>query len=230
MLVYLETYTTQQVVLADGSIRDVNELSYPDLYWALRGGGNNFGIVTRFDLASFEQGDMWGGTITLTATELPSSIEALVNLNINHASDPFAAVFLAYAYVPSAGTALLSATLDYGKPVANPPIFKNFTELLPIISSSLRIANLTSLVNSTALAQPSGLRESYWALTILNDAELINDICKIYDEEVQNITNATNVLPAIIFQPVSEPMISHFSKNGGNALGITTEDGPLIRK
>lgn len=40
-----------QVVTADGQIVDVNyDSEYSDLYWALRGGGNNFGLVTRFDL------------------------------------------------------------------------------------------------------------------------------------------------------------------------------------
>ncbi|KAG4030442.1 hypothetical protein MFRU_012g01760 [Monilinia fructicola] len=222
-----DNVNTFQVVLANGTIREVNQASFPDLYWALRGGGNNFGIVTRFDLASFEQGDMWGGTIIASATELPIAIEALVNLNINHASDPFAAVFLAYAYVPSAGTTFVSATLDYGKPIPNPPIFTNFTNL-PTLSSTLKIANLTTLINATAGTQPAGLRESYWALTTLNDANLLNDICKIFDQEVQKIAHATDVLPAIILQPISEPIISHFGKNGGNALGITTEHGPLI--
>ncbi|TEY71249.1 hypothetical protein BOTCAL_0097g00030 [Botryotinia calthae] len=216
-----------QVVLANGSIRDVHRTSYPDLYWALRGGGNNFGIVTRFDLASFEQGDMWGGTTTSNATELPDAIKALANFNINHASDPFAAVFLAYVYVPSIGSSLVSFTLDYGKPVINPPIFHNFTEI-PAISADLRIATLTSLINATAESQPSGLRESYWTLSILNDANLMNEISKIFDQELQNIKNATSLLPALVFQPISERMISHFSKNGGNALGITKEDGPLI--
>ncbi|TGO18194.1 hypothetical protein BPAE_0391g00060 [Botrytis paeoniae] len=208
-----------QVVLANGSICDVNQTSYPGLYWALRGGGNNFGIVTRFDLASFEQGDMWGGTTTSNATELPNAIEALVNLNTNHASDTFAAVFLVYVYVPSIESPLVSFTLDYGKPVINPPIFENFTEI-PAISADLRIASLTSLINGTEESQPSGLRESYWTLTILNDADLINEISKIFDQELQNIRNATNLLPALVFQPISEPMISHFSKNGGNALVI----------
>jgi hypothetical protein len=50
-----------QVVLANGSIINVNYASHPDLYFALRGGGNNFGIVTRFDLDTYEQGGMWGG-------------------------------------------------------------------------------------------------------------------------------------------------------------------------
>lgn len=38
-----------QVVLADGSLVEVSESSHPDLFWALRGGGGQFGIVTRFD-------------------------------------------------------------------------------------------------------------------------------------------------------------------------------------
>ena len=39
-----------QVVLANGKIVNANARSHPDLYFALRGGGNNFGIVTRFGM------------------------------------------------------------------------------------------------------------------------------------------------------------------------------------
>jgi len=38
-----------QVVLADGSVIETNGNEHPDLFWALRGGGGQFGIVTRFD-------------------------------------------------------------------------------------------------------------------------------------------------------------------------------------
>lgn len=37
------------VVLADGSSLHVNEKSHPDLWWAMRGAGHNFGIVTSFE-------------------------------------------------------------------------------------------------------------------------------------------------------------------------------------
>ena len=38
-----------QLVTARGEVVEVTDASHPDLFWALRGGGGNFGVVTRFD-------------------------------------------------------------------------------------------------------------------------------------------------------------------------------------
>ena len=37
-----------ELVTADGHVRHVDAESYPDLFWAIRGGGGNFGVATRF--------------------------------------------------------------------------------------------------------------------------------------------------------------------------------------
>lgn len=67
-----------QVVLASGNIVDANESENADLWRALRGGGYNFGIVTRLDMRSFKQDNVFGGTASYSLSEFPYQIEALV--------------------------------------------------------------------------------------------------------------------------------------------------------
>lgn len=52
-----------EIVLASGEIVNTNKNENTDLLIALRGGGNNFGIVTRYDLRTFKQGSFWGGSV-----------------------------------------------------------------------------------------------------------------------------------------------------------------------
>ncbi|KAJ5154997.1 uncharacterized protein N7500_010436 [Penicillium coprophilum] len=48
-----------EVVLGSGEVIYVDEGSNSDLWVALKGGSNNFGIITRFDVATIAQGKMW---------------------------------------------------------------------------------------------------------------------------------------------------------------------------
>ena len=57
-----------EVVTADGSILEVDEDNHPDLFWAIRGGGGNFGVVTRFRFRLHELPEVYGGILVLPAT------------------------------------------------------------------------------------------------------------------------------------------------------------------
>ena len=57
-----------EVVTADGERLDVDEHTHSDLFWALRGGGGNFGVVTRLRLRLHEIKEVVGGTLVLPAS------------------------------------------------------------------------------------------------------------------------------------------------------------------
>jgi FAD/FMN-containing dehydrogenase len=57
-----------EVVTADGEILGVDEHAHSDLFWALRGGGGNFGVATRIRLRLHEVDQVVGGMLVLPAT------------------------------------------------------------------------------------------------------------------------------------------------------------------
>ena len=156
-----DNFNTYEVVFADGSIHEIKYAStYADLYFALRGGGNNFGIVTRFDLATFPHGDLWAGSTTFlydngTAAAIKN---AFYWLGINAPSDPYAQVILAYAYVQAEDIYVIASDLKYSKPVADPPILQNFTAVPETIANTLRFTNLSALTVEFDNSNPGGYR------------------------------------------------------------------------
>ena len=70
-----DNMVSAEVVTADGRIVTASADQNPDLYWALRGGGGNFGIVTAFDFALHDIGLM--ANIGLFFFDAPHAAEAL---------------------------------------------------------------------------------------------------------------------------------------------------------
>jgi FAD/FMN-containing dehydrogenase len=64
----IDNLLAAEIVTADGKILIVDSTNYPDLFWAIRGGGGNFGVVTRFRFQLHELGKVYGGMLFLPAT------------------------------------------------------------------------------------------------------------------------------------------------------------------
>jgi len=70
-----------EIVTADGKIRTANREEHPDLFWAVRGGGGNYGVVTRFEFRLHEVGPMiTGGLIAWSAERAEEVLEAYRDL------------------------------------------------------------------------------------------------------------------------------------------------------
>lgn len=49
-------------------------------------------------------------------------------------------------------------------------------------------------------------------------------------DEVNKVNKIPDLVPSLVLQPITTAVTSHFSKDGGNALGFDDRDGPLIRQ
>ena len=64
----IDNLLAAEVVTADGQVLEVDAEDHPDLFWAIRGGGGNFGVVTRFKLQLQPVDGIVGGMLILPAT------------------------------------------------------------------------------------------------------------------------------------------------------------------
>ena len=189
---------------------------------------------------------MLGGVNTYPITTNASIFQAYQNFVAYLPQDPDAALIVAFFY--SQGQWLASNDYEYAKPVRQPPIFQEFFAI-PALASTERITNLTDITAELTTYNPAGFRyvwfrfaltsdhhshtrdsETYITATFTNNAEIQQQIFDIFLEDIDPIKNFAGVLPALVMQPISQSVIAHFSKNGGNALGLADTKGPLMRK
>lgn len=147
-----------EIVLANGTAVNANATTNPDLWFALKGGSNNFGVVTRFDLKAFPQGKLWAGSIYSTIDTLPAQIQAFVDLNKASNHDTNASMINTYAYSSQIGSWTVANLLVYTKREVNPKVLRAFTEIKPQLANTMRLTNLSDLTSEQVKNAPYGLR------------------------------------------------------------------------
>ncbi|MFL5651358.1 MAG: FAD-binding oxidoreductase [Chloroflexota bacterium] len=64
----IDALVAVEIATGDGRVVTASEESHPDLFWAVRGGGGNFGVVTRFQFKLYPVGEILGGALFMPAT------------------------------------------------------------------------------------------------------------------------------------------------------------------
>jgi FAD/FMN-containing dehydrogenase len=128
-----------EVVTADGRVLEVDDERHRDLFWAIRGGGGNFGVVTRFDYRLHPVDTVTGGMLALAAT--PETVAGLV-----------AAVDAAPEELSLIGNILLAPPLPFvpSELVGEPLILALLVHAGPLEEAADAIAPLRSLARPVA--------------------------------------------------------------------------------
>lgn len=142
-----DNIVNMEVVLSSGDVIQVNDSSYPDLFRALKGGSNNFGIVTRFDLKTYSLGNFWGGGLQYSISAAQDQLEAFATYMDPKNFDPHAEVEQSFLYLNSTDTFFIANNNFYTKPVVDPKALQPFsTNASSLIANTMRISNMSDFV------------------------------------------------------------------------------------
>jgi FAD/FMN-containing dehydrogenase len=73
----IDNLLSAEVVTADGDVMQTSATQHPDLFWAIRGGSGNFGVVTEFELALHERGPAYLAANAFELNDAPTVLRAM---------------------------------------------------------------------------------------------------------------------------------------------------------
>lgn len=141
-----------EVVLANGQIVNANAEENSDLWLALKGGSNNFGIVTRFDLLAFKQDYFWGGIRVWDEHASLQLLSAFADFNVA-SFDEYAALVLSFSFDSEIGF-YVSGNIQNTQPIENPPTFQPFTSIGHQRVNTMRISDTADFVTEFVELNP----------------------------------------------------------------------------
>jgi FAD/FMN-containing dehydrogenase len=196
-------WTSDNVVTADARLMRASSDENPDLFWGLRGGGGNFGVVTGIDYKLYPVGpEVVGGLVAWPATEVPKVLElyralaeraplelALVALMRpappapwlpkDMHGKPIVAILACYSGKPEEGEKAVAPIKSFGEPIGDVLVRRPY-------------AQLQSLLDAT---QPKG-RRYYWKSEYLSHIEPA--LCEKFIEHAAKIRSPHSAV--ILFQ------------------------------
>ncbi|KAK0199350.1 FAD-binding domain-containing protein [Desarmillaria ectypa] len=160
----IDNVVSYELVVPNGTVVTVTGENDPDLFFSLKGGGNNYGIVTQFTLKTFPQGAVWA-LATYNASYI-SAFNAASAKFCSEVTDPKAAMLMSYGY--TSGQVLLSTQMFYDGPTPPDGIFDDFLAI-PAVAQDITTRSFFDLINSTF----ASINGSTGYRTVFNDIPML---------------------------------------------------------
>ncbi|KAI0317688.1 FAD dependent oxidoreductase [Amylostereum chailletii] len=157
----LDNVAAYELVLPNGVVTSITNTS-GDLWFALRGGSNNFGIVTKFTLVSHPQTDVWGGFVVFDGSQYGALSAAVSNFDLTN-TDKKAQLIFTYGFL--SGNVVLSLNPFYDGPTPPQGLFDAMLAP-PSLSRDVKTRSFSSLVQSVP-TESVGTRQAYSTVPIL---------------------------------------------------------------
>ena len=219
-----DAVTNFEIVLESGEIVNANTSSNPQLFRSLKGGSNNFGVVTKMDLPLLEP-DMWGGFLITDISARTTAFDFIEEFGKSDRYDENAALIDTNAFVN--GSWLLVLHMAYTRPNITAPSY--FDPLLSLPGErTMRQGTHFNLTHEFELGQSVNMRAMWKTMTMKNNAAFMETVFQLGNSTVRKFADAEGLQFMVNFQPLPQTIIKHAETNGGNALGLDDEDGDLV--
>jgi FAD/FMN-containing dehydrogenase len=178
-----------EVVIASGQLVHANAGEHPDLYWGLRGGGGNFGVVTAFEFALHPVSTVVGGVV---AHPLPRAREVLHFYRRFIATAPDELTTLVNFATTPEGKQIIGLAACYAGPVEQgAEVMRPLKEFGPPAMDMMGPLPYTALQQANDPRAPAGL-QNYWKAAFLRD---LSD--EAIEAMIEYATHATSPLSMI---------------------------------
>lgn len=236
-----DNVVSYDVVLANGTIATANATSHPDLFFALCGGGNEFAVVTKLTLKTYDSGvggQVWGGTRTYTGLETNQLLAAVADFTSNN-KDPKAAIIPSFNFASTLAVLTIPVNFVvffYDGPAPPPEVFAEFNKIKSLTDDT-KVTDFAGVSQELMAGDQKALRfrlavNSFPCMPKENMTAFLQD----HYDTVRDVAIKTGILDPLDFrfltftpQPVSHIM-AQASKdaNGGNAIGLDPAHGDKI--
>ena len=137
-----------EVVLADGSIVRVDASNHADLFWAVRGAGANFGIVTAFEFEVDEVGTVGFAQLSFDASDTAGFLQAWGDWVVEAPRDLTSFVIMSAGRPGQPPTAHVMAMVDSDDPDTVLARLQPLAEAAPLVAQDVRVTSYQAVITN----------------------------------------------------------------------------------